>query len=47
MAFAAPRLSPSAAIRPPLMPMSQRNVSDAVATVPPAEDGVEAHVRLF
>src|SRR5205823_1206898 len=35
MSFAAPRLSPSAAIRPPLMPTSQRNVSDAVATMPP------------
>ena len=35
MSFASPRLSPSAAIRPPLMPTSQWKVSDAVATVPP------------
>ena len=31
----APDVSPSAAIRPPLMPTSQAKVSDAVATVPP------------
>ena len=35
MSLAWPRSVPSAAILPPVMPTSQVNVSDAVATVPP------------
>jgi hypothetical protein len=35
ISLAEPRSAPSAVIRPSLMPMSQENVSDAVAIVPP------------
>ena len=44
--LASPRSSPSAAIRPALMPTSQRNVSDAVTTVPPRMI-VSKAMRLF